>query len=244
MRELILMLVLLFQCVAPAAAQVHPMPRFPEGTTAKLVVPLGDTLHVDRIGQTIFDNKHVEYDVSDWKLGERLEISLAAIISRYRALKVEPMGDPQARIALAAANNYSNVSMFQTPKLRAAVKEYGAKSNADVLVIVNGFQPVNNQFFDTGRSLYKFGIAEGGTGNSRTTLHYAMLTVLFFDAHTGKRLAHSYYEAQSVHGKLPDDLALSPADLEAARHGITNLIEIAVAKTIKDMVDLRAESRE
>jgi hypothetical protein len=244
MRKQVLMLVAALHWVAPAVAQVYPMPRFPDGTTAKLVVPLGDTLNVDRIGMTIFDNKHVKYDVSDWKLGERLEISLAEIISRSGALKVEPMGDAQARIALAAANNYSNVSMFQLPKLRAAVKEYGAKSNADVLVIVNGFQPVKEQFFNSGRTLYKFGIAESGSDDSRTAIYYATLTVLFFDAHTGKRLAYAYNETRSDRGPLPDDIAQSPADLEAARRGITYLIENAVAKTVKEMIDLRAGPRD
>lgn len=219
------------------------MPRFPEGATAKIVVPLGDTLNVDRIGFTIFDNKHAEYDVSAWKLGDSLEISLAKHLTDTGVLKVEPMGDPQARVALAAANNYSNVSMFQLPKLRAAVKEYGAKANADVLVIVNGFSPVDEPFFNTGVSLSKFGIAESGTDSSRTAINYAMLSILFIDARTGKRLAHSYYEAQSKRGQLPEDIALSPADLESARGAIVHLIEMAVRRTVKDMIDLRPEPR-
>jgi hypothetical protein len=128
MRRQILMLVAALHCVAPAVAQVHPMPRFPDGATAKLVVPLGDTLNVDRLDVTIFDST-----------------------------------PPSA--------------MRCSPSCSS----------------------------------------------------------------TGKQLAYSYHEAQSRHAQLPGDLAQSPSDLEAARHDITNLIEIAVAKTVKEMIELRAE---
>lgn len=222
-------------CAQPAAAQIKPMPRFAEGATAKLVVPFGNTLHVDRIGATIFDNKHAEYDISAWKLAEGLEISLAKIFNNYGAIKVEPMGDAQARVALDAANKSS--------KLRLAIKEYGAKSNADVLVVVNGFRPTNEPYFGTGVSLHKFGIAEAAIGRSRTAIYYAMLTVVFFDAHTGKQLAYGNYDARNDRSPLPDDLSQSAADLESARRAIVHLIEYGVARTVKDMIDLRPDGR-
>jgi len=243
MQTLTTIVLATFLCASPTVAQMKPMPRFAEGATAKLIVPLGDTLHVNRIGVTVFDNKHAEYDVSAWKLGEKLEISLAKILNEPGILKVEPMGDAQARTALDAANNYSNVPIFQLSKLRGAVKEYGARSNADVLVVVNGFSPAHEPFFNSGPSLYKYGIAESGADDSRTAIVYAMLTVLFFDARTGKLLAYSYKEAQAHHAPLPKDLAQSPDDLESAHHDIVTLIEGAVRMTVRQMIELRPEPR-
>jgi len=243
MRRLTGLVFSLLLSAAAASADVNPMPHFPEGTTAKIVVPLGDTLHVDRIGQTLFDNQHAEFDVSGWKLGETLESSLAKIIARSGALTVEPLGDPQARIALDAANNYGNVAISKKSKLRAAVKEYGAKSNADVLVVVNGFNSSDDSFFGTRVSLHKFGIAEMAPFKARNTIRYAMLTVLFFDARTGENLAYSYHEAQEKHGQLPGDITQWPADLESLRGDFVHLVELGVARTIRDMIELRPDSR-
>jgi len=243
MRRLTGFVFSLLLTAAAAGADLDPMPRFPEGTTAKIVVPLGDTLYVDRIGQTLFDNRHAVFDISDWKLGETLENSLAKIIARSGELRIEPLGDPQARIALEAANNYGNVAHSKKSKVKAAVKEYGAKSNADVLVVVNGFNTSDDSFFGARVSLHKFGIAELALFKTRTTIRYAMLTVLFYDARTGKNLAYAYHEAQEKHAQLPDDITQPPADLESLRGDFVHLVELGVARTIRDMIELRPEVR-
>ncbi len=193
---------------------------------------MGDELHLQRIGTTIFQNKSSRIDTSAWLVQGRIEISVAEVLTASGRLRAVPANDIEIRALLSGMNVSSSRLFFNSPKFREVLRNIGQDRQIDYLLILSGAH-MQDPFFMTALNLRDYGILGRSTlGLPRVAQLYATISIELRDPGTGGLLERQNARFAESRGPMRDDLSLTVEELQAMEPRIHRMLALAASQAI------------
>lgn len=214
------------------AALAHAESPSAEPPTALVIAVMGDEMDLQRVGTTIFQNKSARVDVSPWLVPDRIEISVAEVLTTSGRMRAAPANDIEIRALLAGMNASSSRLFFNSPKFREALRTIGQDRQLNYLVILSGAH-MQDVFYRTNQRLHDYGIIERSIiGQPRSAQLYATISIELRDATTGGLLERQNARFAEPRGPMRDDLSLTTEELQAMEPRIHRMLALAANQAV------------
>lgn len=203
-------------CAWFAAAARAEVPAA-EPPAALVIALMGDETDLQRVGTTIFQNKSARIDVSPWLVPDRIEISVAEVLTTSGRMRAAPANDIEIRALLSGMNAASSRLFFNSPKFREALRAIGQDR------------------------LHDYGIIERSMlGIPRSAQLYATISIELRDATTGALLERQNAKFAEPRGPMRDDLSFTDTELQMLEPRIHRMLALASNQAIGRLETPRA----
>jgi len=210
----------------------------PQGTKVAVVSLMGNQMHIQHVGTTVFTNQKRDVDVEPWGIDQQIEDKANALISasnKFSVVKAQ-LADYRQQFGSLEQNFWTGNRKY--PRQAEAIKALAAASDAELVVMITPAE-YGDVFFSTNQQVSGYGIYQRSFLFSNNAINFMTMTVHVVDANTGEEIAtaSSYLSSKRLEKDWieGESLPLTPDNEMLTKAALLELSQGLLAKQLAEL---------
>jgi len=168
----------------------------PQGTKLVVVSLMGNQMHIQHVGTTVFNNQKRDVDVEPWGIDQHIEDKANTLISASNKFSVVKATSADYRQQFGSLEQNFWTGNRKYSHQAEAIKALATASDAELVVMITPAE-YGDVFFSTNQQVSGYGIYQRSFVFTNNAINFMTMAVHVIDAKTGEDVATASSYASS-----------------------------------------------